>query len=122
VRQRHRERPLLDRTDLKHLTYLGIKNAMFQNEIAKAIGGAKILKTVKTLDLSQGTMTDEGAEALAAAKDSLKHLDVLDLTRNYLTKAGIALVKNLAKTVITKDQEKADTYDDETYYYVGVSE
>jgi hypothetical protein len=44
---------------------------------------------------------------------------VLDLTRNYLTAAGIAAVKGLAKTVITKDQESAE---DEEDRYVAVSE
>ena len=115
-------RPLLDRTDLQHLEYLGLKNAMFANEIAKHVGGAKIVKRLKTLDLSLGTMTDEGAHALAASKDQLKHLEVLDLTHNYLTKDGIKAVQGICPKVITKDQQEADADGDETYYYVAVAE
>ena len=115
-------KPLLDRTDLPKLEYLGLKNSMFQNDLAKAIPTAKILKQLKTLDLSLGTMTDEGAEALAAHPDAFKHLDVLDLTRNFLSKKGIALVKNLAKKVITADQEQGDEDGEETHYYVSVAE
>ncbi len=116
-------RPLLDRTDLKHLEYLGLKNSEFADDIARAIGGAKVLATLKTLDLSLGTMTDEGAKALAAAKDSLKHLECLDLTRNFLSKEGIAAVKGICKKVITDKQEKADDWGDgELHYYVSVSE
>lgn len=115
-------RPLLARTDLPRLEYLGLKNSEFANDLARALPGAKILKNLKTLDLSLGTMTDEGAQALAAAKDSLKHLECLDLTRNYLTKAGIAAVKGLCKKVITDKQQTPSVYGDETYYYVAISE
>jgi uncharacterized protein (TIGR02996 family) len=115
-------KPLLDRTDLEDLEYLGLKNSMFANDIAKAIGGAKILKGLKTLDLSLGAMTDEGAEALAAAKGSLAHLECLDLTRNFLTKKGIAAVKSICKKVVTEKQEEADGDGDETYYYVSIAE
>ena len=115
-------KPLLDRTDLKDLQYLGLKNSEFANDIAKAVVGAKIVKQLKVLDLSLGTMTDEGAKALADGKESLKHLEVLDLTRNYLTKAGIKLVAGLCKKVITDRQEKADGDGEDTYYYCAVTE
>jgi len=116
-------RPLLDRTDLRHLEYLGLKNAQFADDIARALPGAKVLKTLKTLDLSLGTMTDAGAQALAAAKDSLKHLECLDLTRNFLSRDGIKAVKDLCKKVITAEQETADDDGDgELHYYVSVAE
>ena len=113
-------KPLLDRTDLGKLEYLGLKNSMFADEIAKHIGGAKVIKTLKTLDLSLGTMSDEGAFALAAAKDRLAHLEVLDLTRNYLTKDGIKAVKGICPKVITADQE--DDGGDPEDRYVRISE
>jgi hypothetical protein len=115
-------KPLLDRGDLKNLEYLGLKNSEFSNEIAKAVGGAKIVKGLKTLDLSLGVMTDEGAAHLAAAKDQLKHLQVLDLTRNYLTKKGIALVKDICPKVITANQEQADEDGDDVYRYTDIGE
>lgn len=111
--------PLLKRTDLPNLTTLGLKNSEFSNDLARALKGAKVLKTLKTLDLSLGTMTDEGAEALAAAKDSLSHLECLDLTRNYLTKDGIKAVKALCKKVITAEQEESEDEDDR---YVAIAE
>ncbi|MEO6771779.1 MAG: WGR domain-containing protein [Kofleriaceae bacterium] len=115
-------KPLLDRTDLPELAYLGLKNSMFSNDIAKAIGGAKILAGLETLDLSLGTMTDEGAEALAAAKGSLAHLECLDLTRNYLTKKGVAAVKGLCKKVVTDQQQEADDDGGDMHYYVSIAE
>jgi uncharacterized protein (TIGR02996 family) len=116
-------KPLLDRTDLPKLEYLGLKNSEFSDDIAKAIPSAKILKGLKTLDLSLGTMSDEGALALAAHPDAFKHLEVLDLTRNYLSKKGIAAVKSLCKKVITADQEEADDYGDgEVHRYPRITE
>jgi hypothetical protein len=116
-------KPLLDRTDLTNLEYLGLKNSEFADEIAKAVGSSKIVKKLKTLDLSLGTMTDEGALALAASKANLAHLECLDLTRNFLSAKGIAAVKGICKKVITADQEKADDWGDgELHYYVRISE
>jgi uncharacterized protein (TIGR02996 family) len=115
-------KPLLDRSDLPKLEYLGLKNSEFANDIAAAIGSSKIVKGIKTLDLSLGTMTDEGAEALAASKDSLAHLQVLDLTRNYLTKKGIALVKGICPKVIIDRQEKSDDDGEDAYRYVAITE
>jgi uncharacterized protein (TIGR02996 family) len=116
-------KPLLDRTDLKHLEYLGIKNSEFGNDIAKAVVGAKIVKQLKTLDLSMSTITDEGAQALADGKESLKHLECLDLTHNFLTKDGIKLVAGLCKKVVTADQQKADEWGEgEMHYYCAITE
>lgn len=114
--------PLLNRTDLPKLEYLGLKNSEFANDIAGALAGAKVLKTVKTLDLSLGTMTDEGARALANAKSSLQHLECLDLTRNYLSKEGIKLVKGICKKVITSAQEAGDEDGEDVYRYVAIAE
>ncbi len=116
-------KPLLDRTDLPKLEYLGLKNSMFADDIARAVGNSKIVKGLKTLDLSLGTMTDEGAQALAASKASLAHLECLDLTRNFLSKKGVDAVKGLCKKVITGGQEKSDDDGDgEAYYYVSIAE
>lgn len=86
------------------------------------IGGARALETLETLDLSQGTMTDEGAAALVAAKGSLKHLECLDLSHNFLTKSGIKSVQGLAKKVITADMREADQAGEDAYYYVAIAE
>lgn len=111
--------PLLERTDLPNLRYLGLKNSEFADDIARAMKGAKVLAGLETLDLSRGTMSDAGALALAAARDSLKHLKRLDLTRNFLTDEGIRAVQGLCPVVITDDQEDAEDEDDR---YVSISE
>ena len=132
VRRRQLRRRLLDQggqaaprshRPFRPSSYLGVKNSEFGNDIAKAIGGAKILKGLKTLDLSLGAMTDEGAEALAAAKGSLAHLECLDLTRNFLYEEGHrGGQRQNCKKVVTEKQEEADSDGDDTYYYVSIAE
>lgn len=115
--------PLLDRSDLTKLRYLGLKNSMFANEIARLVGNAKVIKSLETLDLSLGAMTDEGAKYLAESAAGLAHLKTLNLTRNFLTSAGIELVKNLCPTVLTDGQEKPyERSNGELRYFVSVAE
>ena len=115
-------RPLLERGDLRHLEYLGLENSEFADEIAKAIPGSKVIKTLKTLDLSKGTMTDVGAKALGAHKDALAHLECLDLSENFLSKEGIDAVKGICKQVITSGQQEPDDWGDELHYYCQITE
>ncbi len=54
--------------------------------------------SLRSLDLSHGMMTDEGAEQLAA---SSLELDLLDVSRNRLTYRGLTALERIAKLVIT---------------------
>ncbi len=68
-------------------------------------------------------MTDEGAKFLAESAAGLAHLKTLNLTRNFLTSAGIELVKNLCPTVLTDGQEKPyERSNGELRYFVSVAE
>jgi uncharacterized protein (TIGR02996 family) len=112
-------RPLLDRKDLTALRHLGLMNSMFADELADAIGGANVIRGLRELDLSHGIMTDDGARALAATRDKLAHLEVLNVSENYLTRDGIKALKGCAKKVIA-DSQKDD--DDPEYRMVSVAE
>ena len=116
--------PLLARNDLPALRYLGVKNAKFQNDIAAAIAGSRLVGQLHTLDLSLGTMTDDGARALVEARRALANLDTLDLRHNYLTADGINAVAGLATRVITDDQQQPSIWGTPptAHYYVAVSE
>ncbi|HEX4418575.1 MAG TPA: WGR domain-containing protein [Kofleriaceae bacterium] len=92
-------RALLDRTDLPRLTSLGIRNTAFTDELPGVLAASPLVKQLKKLDLSMGILTDDGARALAAHKAAFQHLDVLDVSESYLTKAGIAALKGVAKSV-----------------------
>lgn len=52
--------PLIEVGKFPKLTYLGLKNSQIQDEIAGALANAPILDQLDTLDLSLGTLSDEG--------------------------------------------------------------
>lgn len=115
--------PLLERGDLAKLRYLGLKNAMFANELARLVPRAKVTQSLETLDLSLGAMTDEGAKYLAESAPALAHLKTLNLNRNFLTSAGIDLVKKICPNVLTEGQEKPyERSNGELRYFVSVAE
>jgi hypothetical protein len=76
--------PLLSGTRFPLLRHLGLRNSELQNEIAAAIASAPVVARLRTLDLSCGTLGDEGAAALLEGQP-LTHLDVLDLHHHFLT-------------------------------------
>jgi hypothetical protein len=85
------------------------------------VANAPILGQLEALDLSLGTMTDKGAEALIAS-EKIRNLKSLNLHRNYLTDATIARLKGLGPVVDAGGQETPDDWDGEPHYYVAVGE
>ena len=110
---------LLGRTDLPKLRHLGLMNAQFADELPEALVGSKLLPQLRELDLSMGCMTDEGARAIAQHKDAFGHLEKLNLSLNYISKAALATLKGVAKSVDTSKQ-RAD--EDPEYRHPAVGE
>jgi uncharacterized protein (TIGR02996 family) len=104
--------------------HLGLRNAELANAIAAALPGAPIAARLETLDLSMGTMTDDGARALAAGAPQFPRLTALVVDDNFLEADGIAALRDAFGDRVTADKQKeADrSIPDETYYYVTVGE
>jgi len=105
------------------LRYLGLKNYHEQNDLAKKLKGASILKTIDTLDISMGVLHDEGAEALFNNEDllNLKHINC----RSHFFSAAWQeklKVKFSGQNINLEDGRDAYDYDDEAYYYVEIGE
>ncbi len=109
--------PVIEPGRFPALKSLALKNSEIQNEIAELMATAAIVGQLEFLDLSDGTMTDEGAEKLIAS-EAIRGLIGLDLHRNFLTDATIPRLQNLCERVDVSNQEK---YDGE-YYYIAVGE
>lgn len=114
--------PLFDGKGFPNLKELGLMNSTFQNAIAKGIVGSKILKQLDVLDLSMGTMNDEGGEAILAAKAKLAHLSKLNLENNYLSEKLAKKIKAALPNAQVGRQRTADMYGDEAHYYTAVGE
>ncbi len=106
-----------------NLKYLGLKNYHLQNDLAAALQEASILKTIETLDLSMGTLTDKGAEALYN-NDALLELKHINCRYHFISDKWQKQLKEKFATqnINLRDAEEADEYDDEVYYYVEIGE
>ncbi|NUP33048.1 MAG: STM4015 family protein [Streptomycetaceae bacterium] len=74
---------LLARDAFPALRHLGLRNSEIQDDIALAVSGAPTVARLRSLDLSMGTLSDRGAEALLAGQP-LTHLDELSLRHHFL--------------------------------------
>ena len=115
--------PLLDGTVFPRLRTLGLRNAEFANALAEALPAAAIAPRIESLDLSMGTMTDEGATALAAGAKRFKKLKVLSVDDNFLTPHALRGLRAAFPGVVSKTQKDPDdSIEGELHYYVSVSE
>jgi hypothetical protein len=99
------------------LTYLGLRDSHIADEIAVHLAGQAWLGRLHTLDLSMGTLGDEGAEALCASR-YIKGLSVLDLRHHYISRPVIEKLERLPLTLVIDEPQKQDKYG----RYVQVSE
>jgi uncharacterized protein (TIGR02996 family) len=115
--------PLFTGKGVPKLEHLALKNSEFENDIAKALARSPLLAQLKVVDLSMGTLSDEGGQAILDAADSFKHLERLDLDHNYLSDdMAKKLKKALGKVVEIGSREEPDMWDDEPHYYTQVGE
>ncbi|QIP83477.1 leucine-rich repeat domain-containing protein [Streptomyces sp. Tu 2975] len=80
--------PFLSGTRLPRLRYLALRNSEIQDEIAVALAGAPVVARLEMLDLSMGTLGDDGAEALLNGQP-LTHLKKLDLHHHFMSGAMV---------------------------------
>src|SRR5262249_6441777 len=110
-------RAILEGKGLAQVKHLGLMNAVFTDDLCQMIHEAKILPQLETLNLSMGTMSDEGAQALAAHAQAFKHLARLDVSDNCMSEEGVALLAGLCREVNTADQR--DYGEEDRYVSVG---
>lgn len=114
-------RAILHAAGFPKLRYLGLRNSDIADDIAALIPHAPIVSQLEVLDLSMGTLTDRGIDALAAA-GNLGHLRKLDIHYHFASPEALAKLSGLGIAIDASEPQDADTYGDETHYYVAVSE
>ncbi|HEY9060509.1 MAG TPA: STM4015 family protein [Pseudobacteroides sp.] len=114
-------KPFMKKGLFPKLKYLGLKDSEIQDEIAHEIANSDILDGLDTLDLSMGTLTDEGAESLLKS-NRIKNLKFLDLNYHYMSDDMMKKIKSLGIKVDVTDQQEEEEYDDEIYRYPAVTE
>jgi hypothetical protein len=101
--------PLLAGTELPALVELGLCNCEFTDEICERLASAAILPRLRSLDLSMGTMTMAGVEALLRAPSgTFAQLERLDVDDNYLPPEAEALLGGLGPEIVFGQQRDGD--------------
>lgn len=105
------------------LEHFGLKNSDFEDDIAVALSTSKLLAQLKRVDLSMGTLHESGAQAILANADRFKHLESLDLDRNFIPDDLATQLRRALKGIVSVgDQEEPSDWDEEPHYYVSVGE
>ncbi len=76
--------PFLYNNPFPKLVSLGLKDSDLQDEIAVAAAKAPVLEQLEELDLSEGTLSDTGAEALLNS-EGVRKLKRLNLNYHYMS-------------------------------------
>ena len=99
------------------LIHLALIDADFTDEIAYEIAASDILKNLEVLDLSRGSLTDEGADILINSK-YINHLKTLDLSGHY---CSMRTVKNVREQA-AKHKINLIMEDNDDDFFDGVQE
>lgn len=110
-------RPLLKGGIFPKLTHLALRDSQYADEIAKAVVQSPIFARLEVLDLSLGTLGDEGGAALAAALPG-SGLKRLILDHHYMSEKMTEKFAALGGRVSVADRQE----DEEHGRYVAVSE
>jgi hypothetical protein len=110
-------KPILSGKLFPKLTWLGLMDSEIQDDIAIAVAEAPVLNQLKELDLSMGTLTDKGAQALLKS-EGIRKLQHLNLRHHFLSEAMMEQLKGLGISINLNDKEEQDG----DYRYVEVAE
>ncbi|BAU15475.1 leucine rich repeat variant [Leptolyngbya sp. NIES-3755] len=114
--------PLLEDLKFPNLTYLGLRNSGFADEIAAMIVRSPLLAGLQVLDLSLGTLTDAGAQHLLDCA-AIRDLETLNVSASYLSGAMIDQLRGLEIQVLAQEQREEEDYEEPSYRrYCVVSE
>ena len=105
---------------LPKLTFLGLMNSDNQDTVAKDVATAPIIERLETLDLSKGTLGDNGATWILSSA-LLRRVKRINVRHNFVSDAMTPTLAALPNVVGA--EEKADDYDeDEDWRYTECGE
>jgi hypothetical protein len=110
--------PLLTGKLFPKLTYLGLRNSGIVDDIAPVLVNSPLLQRLRTLDLSYGTLSDTGAQALLNLPSD-PPLEELNLTHHYITEKMVKQLRKALKCRVIADDGQDP---DEEWRSVVVSE
>ncbi|MBW3599268.1 MAG: STM4015 family protein [Planctomycetes bacterium] len=103
------------------LKYLGLRNSEIADDIAAVIVKAPVVDQLEILDLSLGSLSDVGANALLQL-ESKTNLKRLDLHHHYISKPVQKKLKQLPFPVDLSDAKTVDESDEFSGRFISISE
>ncbi len=114
---------LLKDSNFPKLTYLGLTDSEQQDELAEMVFESKYINQINTLDLSNGTLTDEGGQVLLDKLPSYPNITNVMLDYHFMSDEMMKKLDDLSGVDVSMDeQQEADVYDGEVYYYPMLTE
>lgn len=110
--------PLLERVP-PLVRHLGLTNTEHSDALVPMLAGARVLAQLKELDLSLGTLSDEGAAALLANRARFAHLEKLDLSESWLTPEWTRRLREAFPQAVLDEQRYDERYPDDRYIAAG---
>ena len=93
-----------------------------QDEVTEVVLDSKYIKQVSSLALSMGTLTDKGGQLLLDKIPSYDNIKKLDLHYHFLSDKMMKNLEALSIEVDVDEQNEAEEYDGEIYYYPMLTE
>ena len=115
-----RIRTFLEKSNFPKLTYLGLTDSEIQDELAEVVLNSKYISQIKTLDLSMGSLTDQGGKLLLENLPSHKNVEILDVHYHYMSEEMVRKLEDLNRLHIAVDASEREkpytsSYDGEVY-------
>jgi hypothetical protein len=109
--------PILFAEKFANLTYLGLRNSQFSDEIATTMVDSPIINSISVLDLSMGTLSDVGAEKLLNCS-AVENLDILNLSDNFISEEMVdRLCDRLSKSDVRVLVDRQEKENDDSYIH-----
>ena len=113
----------LEEAQFPQLTYLGITDSEIQDEIAEVVLGSKYMGQISTLDLSMGSLTDKGGQMLLDKLPEYPNIKQLELQYHFMSEDMMEKLEALPGIQVNVDnQQEADEFDGDVYYYPMLTE
>ncbi|PRQ02185.1 WGR domain protein [Enhygromyxa salina] len=104
------------------LKHLGIQSALLDAATLDAILSSELVARLDSLDLSRGSLNDQGAAVVVRHAERLAHLTRLDLSRNQLSEAGVKALKAALPKVDCSAQRGGTQTPEFLFRYVATME
>jgi hypothetical protein len=111
-------RPLLEDCPFPNLVSLALRDAPIADQVAVALVESPLVRRLHALDLSLGTLSDEGAQALLRLRALAPNLERLDVHHHYISDGVLAQLRQLRIAINAEGRQQSD----EDERYVAVSE